>query len=297
MVNEIKLGLGNPPYPIYLYVDKLEVEGRVYGWYNYDFNKDKQIPVPYKALTGYICELKLTGKEFKGKDNLKLDVVVCADELYVIRSGIETNFSKSFLLAASLVEDFSKPLQIVANPGDENVVFCSLYDATTKAKIRYQWNPTADWGSIIENIQLKMGSVKYDLDFDEDAVDPSSKPVTKPQPSTQPKAPASAAHPHDVRVKQVRILTDYPVDLIRKWLQSQGVNYPSQLSAQRVDELIKTICLGWAANHHFDLDPNYIELSYREQVIDTIASGVPEIQAIQQWMNYVAGLRTPAGVR
>ncbi|RCJ32124.1 hypothetical protein A6769_28625 [Nostoc punctiforme NIES-2108] len=58
----------------------------------------------------------------KGKDNLKLDIVVSADELYVVRTGIETNFAKSFLLAASLVQDFSKPLIIVANAGDENTI-------------------------------------------------------------------------------------------------------------------------------------------------------------------------------
>lgn len=70
---EIKLGLGNPPQPIYLYVKKLEVDGRIYAWYNCEIEQDKKIPVSQRALTGYVLELRLTDKDFKGKDNLKLD--------------------------------------------------------------------------------------------------------------------------------------------------------------------------------------------------------------------------------
>ncbi|MHC5771937.1 MAG: hypothetical protein ACYTXI_41750 [Nostoc sp.] len=110
MVTEIKLGLCNPPEPIYLYVKNAELGGESYLWYHYDIDREKTIPVSQKALTGYLSELRFTTKEFKGKDNLKLDIVVSADEVYVIRSGVETNFTKSFLLAASLIQDFSKPL-------------------------------------------------------------------------------------------------------------------------------------------------------------------------------------------
>ncbi|AUB41975.1 hypothetical protein COO91_08070 [Nostoc flagelliforme CCNUN1] len=107
-----------------------------------------------RALTGYLSELRLTTKEFKGKDNLKLDIVVSADELYVIRTGVETNFAKSFLLAASLIQDFSKPLIIVANAGDENTVFCNLYDAASKTKIYREWSRDLDWATIIRDIQI-----------------------------------------------------------------------------------------------------------------------------------------------
>lgn len=133
---EIKLGLCNPPQPIYLYVKKLEVDGRIYAWYNCEIEQDKKISVSQRALTGYVSELRLTDKDFKGKDNLKLDIVVQADEIYIVRSGIETNFAKSFLLAASVVKDFTQPLIIVATPGDENSVFCNLYDTLTKTRIR-----------------------------------------------------------------------------------------------------------------------------------------------------------------
>ncbi|MCG6138899.1 MAG: hypothetical protein MET45_30665 [Nostoc sp. LLA-1] len=69
---------------------------------------------------------------------------------------------------------------------------------------------------------------------------------------------------------------------------------PSQLPITKVDELVKSICLAWAADK---LDPNHAATSYQQQVLNTVASGVPEIQAIQQWINYVAGLKTPVSSR
>jgi hypothetical protein len=156
MNNEIKLGLCNPPEPVYLYVKNGELSGESFLWYHYDIDKEKTIPVQQRGLTGYLSELRITTKEFKGKDNIKLDIVVAADEVYVIRTGVETNFAKTFLLSASLVQDFSKPLIIAVTSGEENTVFCRLYDAATKVRIRREWNPNADWGSIICEIQSRL---------------------------------------------------------------------------------------------------------------------------------------------
>jgi hypothetical protein len=164
MVTEIKLGLCNPPEPIYLYVKNGELSGESYLWYRYDIDKDKTIPVQQRGLTGYLSELRLKTKEYKGKDNIKLDIVMAADEVYIIRTGIETNFAKTFLLAASVVQDFSKPLIIAATAGEESVVFCRLYDAATKVKIRREWNPNADWASFISEIQSRLGGTQKILE-------------------------------------------------------------------------------------------------------------------------------------
>ncbi|WP_306423319.1 hypothetical protein [Nostoc favosum] len=202
MVTEIKLGLCNPPEPIYLYVKNAELSGESYLWYHYNIDKDKTIPVLEKGLTGYISELRLTTKEFKGKDNIKLDIVVRADEVYIVRTGIETNFAKSFLLAASSVQDFEKPLIIAVTAGEENVVFCRLYDAVTKVRIRREWDKDADWATIIHDIQTCLGG------------NSSTTPST-PKLSVVPQP----VHPHDLRVKNIRTLLDYPLDLVREWLQ------------------------------------------------------------------------------
>jgi hypothetical protein len=265
MVTEIKLGLCNPPEPIYLYVNQGEVDGESYVWYKFNISQDKKIPVPQRALTGYLSELRLTTKEFKGKDNLKLDIVVSADELYVIRTGIETNFAKSFLLAASLIQDFSKPLIIVANAGDENTVFCNLYDAATKTKIYREWNRDLDWATIIHDIQILL------------AGNSSTTPST-PKLSVVPQP----VDPQDLRVKQIRTLLDYPLDLVKEWLQFQNVSNPSQLDISKIDSLVKTMCLAWAADKCEY--PNETESLYQKQVIDAVGNGADELAAINAWM-------------
>lgn len=275
MTTEIKLGLCNPPDPIYLFVNQGEVDGESYVWYKFNINQDKKIPVPQRALTGYLSELRLTTKEFKGKDNLKLDIVISADELYIIRTGVETNFAKGFLLAASLIQDFSKPLIIVANAGEENTVFCNLYDAVTKTNIYREWSRDLDCATIIRDIQILL------------AGNSSTTPST-PKLSVVPQP----VHPQDLRVKNIRTLLDYPLDLVKEWLQFQDVDRPSLLDTSQINELIKTMCLAWAAGKCEY--PNHAESSYQNQVIDAVASGADELTAINGWMQQLQAVKTGA---
>ncbi|MBW4458453.1 MAG: hypothetical protein KME55_41005 [Nostoc indistinguendum CM1-VF10] len=279
MIAEIKLGLCNPPEPIYLFVNQGEVDGESFVWYKFNINQDKKIPVPQRALTGYLSELRLTTKEFKGKDNLKLDIVVSADELYVVRTGIETNFAKSFLLAASLVQDFSKPLIIVANAGDENTVFCNLYDAASKTKIYREWSRDLNWATIIRDIQSLLGATSNSI---------SETPLTPPKLSVVPQS----VHLQDLRVKNIRTLLDYPLDLVREWLQFQDTNSPSELHISKIDELVKTMCLAWAADKCEY--PNHTESLYQKQVVDAVTSGMDELTAISAWMQQVQAVKTGA---
>lgn len=50
-----------------------------------------------KGLTVYLSDIKLTTKEFRDRDNIKLEIVVRADEIYIVRTGIETNFIRGCL--------------------------------------------------------------------------------------------------------------------------------------------------------------------------------------------------------
>ncbi|MBD2536108.1 hypothetical protein H6G97_45060 [Nostoc flagelliforme FACHB-838] len=279
MIAEIKLGLCNPPEPVYLYVNQGEVDGESFVWYKFNISQEKKILLSQRALTGYLSELRLTTKEFKGKDNLKLDIVVSADELYVVRTGIETNFAKSFLLAASLVQDFSKPLIIVANAGDENTVFCNLYDAVTKSRIEREWSRDLDWATIIRDIQSLLGKTSSSI---------PEPPLTPPKLSVVPQA----VHPQDLRVKNIRTLLDYPLDLVKEWLQFQDVDRPSLLDTHQINELIKNMCLAWAAGKCDH--PNHAESSYQKLVVDAVASGMDELTAIKTWMQQVQAVKIGA---
>lgn len=92
-------------------------------------------------------------------------------------------------------------------------------------------------------------------------------------------------HPQDLRVKQIRTLLDYPVELIKEWLQFQDVERPSQLEVSTVNQLVKDMCLAWAAGK-FD-HPNHAINSYQKHVITVIAQGADELEAIKQWMSHV----------
>ncbi|QFS50912.1 hypothetical protein [Nostoc sphaeroides] len=195
--------------------------------------------------------------------------------MYIIRTGVETNFAKSFLLAASLVQDFSKPLIIVANAGDENPVFCNLYDAATKTKIYREWSRDLGWATIIRDIQILL-------------TENSSTTPSTPKLSVVPQP----VHTLDLRIKNIRTLLDYPLDLVREWLQFQDTNSPSKLHISKIDELVKTMCLAWAANKCDH--PHHAESLYQNLVIDAVASGMDELTAINGWMQQLQAVKTGA---
>ncbi|OYD99733.1 hypothetical protein [Nostoc sp. 'Peltigera membranacea cyanobiont' 232] len=81
-----------------------------------------------------------------------------------------------------------------------------------------------------------------------------------------------------MRVKEVRTLLNYPLDLVKEWLHSRNVTSPSELDSVEIDELVKTMCLAWAGNKFGHL--NYAVNSYQKHIVDTVARGVDETTAI-----------------
>ncbi|MFN6474070.1 MAG: hypothetical protein RMY36_030945 [Nostoc sp. SerVER01] len=262
---ELKLGICNLPEPIYLYVNKGDWEGKSYCWYYHDPETKINTPEYSPAICGYLSELRLTPKDFKGKDNMKLDIVLSADKTYIIRSGIETNFTKGFLLAIALVKDLSRPIIIGCSPGEQNTVFCRIYDALTKSKVEVDWNVQTDWASIIKSIQAKLGAIHQ-------------------LPSEQTSLPNKSLN-QDLRIKEIRTLLNYPTNLIVEWLSFQGVKKPSELSPETVDILVRTICLDWAEDKFSH--SSHAANSYNKHVVNAVANGVEELVAIRDWYDYV----------
>lgn len=102
-------------------------------------------------------------------------------------------------------------------------------------------------------------------------VQPTRQTVTSP-----------SIDPKDLRVKEIRILLDYPIDLVKNWLHSHNVNSPSELDSTKIDQLVNNMCLAWAADK-FD-HPNHAANSYQKHVVDAVLRGISEISAIQVWM-------------
>ncbi|MCW5318827.1 ERF family protein [Nostoc sp. KVJ3] len=93
---------------------------------------------------------------------------------------------------------------------------------------------------------------------------------------------APSISPKDLRVKEVRTLLNYPLDLVKEWLHSRNVTSPSELDSVQIDELVKTMCLAWAGNKFGH--PDHAVNSYQRHVIDAVARGVDETRAISDWM-------------
>lgn len=89
-------------------------------------------------------------------------------------------------------------------------------------------------------------------------------------------------NPKDLRVKEVRTLLNYPLDLVKEWLHSRNVTSPSELDSLQIDELVKTMCLAWAGNKFGH--PNHAANSYQKHVVDAVPRGVDETTAISGWM-------------
>jgi AAA domain len=106
----------------------------------------------------------------------------------------------------------------------------------------------------------------------------------EPQLTAQPNV--KVEQNQDLRVKQIRTLLNYPVELVVEWLQFQGVERPNQLEPSQIDELVKTMCLSWGQDKFENSD--FATNSYQKSIVGAIASGIPEIEAIKTWMENIS---------
>lgn len=200
--DDIKLGFGDPPVPTYIYVG--DSGDKDCPWYELDYkNNNKKIPIAHRAVTGKIMGLKLVKKTHKNKDSIKLDISFQAEKRYIIRSGVETYFTRSFLLAAQTMDMTDETVILVASPGsDQSVVFCKLYYAINEERIRTEWDPDCKLHPIVNALQVRMnihpqtleevmsGEEHKDGDDDLSPVDRMIKEDPIPKQTPAPKAAA-----------------------------------------------------------------------------------------------------------
>lgn len=262
---QIQLGLCDPPEAIYIYVGHKEINGETYLWYQYDVEGEALHPIKQRGLTGYLSELRITVKEFKGKENTKLDVVVQADQLYVIRSGLETNFSKTLLLALSCVTDFNQPLTVAVVAGEENVVFARLYDALSKQRLKTEWNANAHWLDLVSQLQQQLGQ---------------SSPGKK-----LPTDDVVASNSNSERVKAIRALTRHSADDVKGVLAHYGTDHPKNLDSLQCDLLIEWLVTGW---YKALKKPGEFPIAeYRDRLTQLRQDGLSEADATKVWMSEI----------
>lgn len=119
----MELGLNNvETVPNYIYVG-----GQNCAWYTVEDREQK--PITVNALTGYLKNVEVKEREYKGNTSLKLILTIETDCTYKVQSGLDTWFSKTILirLAQLTKDEAAQPITIIVNPGEsENVVFAGL---------------------------------------------------------------------------------------------------------------------------------------------------------------------------
>jgi hypothetical protein len=155
----VKLGFGAVPRPQYVFVKK----DNDCCWYMLS-EDNKRIPIYERALTGVITGIevnKIVENSF-GADE-KLNLCILAEQPYIIQSGNDTYFSKSLLLSldALTYEQLRNPLTISVKPGENNVVFCNIYDPVTYRSIGVSWDghKEIDWQALGQRVSLKINGI------------------------------------------------------------------------------------------------------------------------------------------
>lgn len=126
-----RLGFGLVKSRVHVYIG--ETPGSKSPWYTLG-SDEKRTPIESDNLLGIIKAVivKEVNSTSHGSSD-KLMVFVKADKNYVIRSGVDTHFSKSLLghLMHATKEQLAGPLGIIVRPGSENekVSFASVVDS------------------------------------------------------------------------------------------------------------------------------------------------------------------------
>lgn len=160
-MSEVKMGLGAPPDPIYLYIAESEDDqGNPTPWHMYDHDAKKQIPVKERALTGTLTNVRMKmGPEFKGKKPVKIQFQFdTGEQPYVVQSGVDTTFTRGVLLSLEMVDDLSRPLMLVVANGGEKVVFGRIHKGDTKERVQVVWDKERKIFPLVQKIQRVLGT-------------------------------------------------------------------------------------------------------------------------------------------
>ena len=152
---QMKLGFHAPLTKLYIFVKN---EGNCL-WYWLD--DGRKIYIQESALTGVIKSLEVKEASTTHGDRLKLDIELIADRRYVLRSGIDSAFSRGMLMIIAVLSDaqLKCPITLELKPGDEkgNVLVSGRNPETFEPIVTGKWEG-ANWESLLESAIARLGS-------------------------------------------------------------------------------------------------------------------------------------------
>lgn len=153
------LGFGKKQAPTFIFI-RHSPEAL---WYSRDKREAENVPIPERDLTGYIRNVwRYDRLDQTSQENIpKLMLEIHADKHYILQTGLETNFSKSFLagLLELNTEDLREPVTLVVedNAGGRGrpTVFARLELNGVRVKPAFDSSAIPD--ALLEEVQARFG--------------------------------------------------------------------------------------------------------------------------------------------
>jgi hypothetical protein len=271
-----RLGFHPPLTRLYIFIKN---EGNALWYYLEDSQKRY---IPETALTGTLKRLDIKESETSFKTELKADFEIVADRRYVLRSGIETAFTKGMLMVIAALSDerLHRPITLELKAGDEKGnVLVSARDPETFEPIRTGgWDKNTDWNALMNRAIARLGG--------EVQPSPESNHPSQPQPKPQPQPTAAsspALHPeHNSIIKAIRLKTGHTPEQIISWCRQYNASSPADLTPELCQRLAQALALGWGKSKF--QTPELCQTSLEGKVSILTAAGQHWGDAIAAWI-------------
>ena len=179
----MKLGFGASPRGRKVYINHQYPECL---WYFWDHANKTYIPILQESLTGYLKAIYLKDKDYRNKQNPKINFVFdCGDDRYILEVGIDTIPARN-LIDGFAVADLSEPITIEPQAGDKEpqAIFINFYAG--HERLRIESGRDDDFLGLLETVMKRVNGETSQ------AVPPAQSPVSAPRSQVVPPASETA---------------------------------------------------------------------------------------------------------
>ncbi len=149
-----KLGFHPPLTRLYVFVKN---EGNALWYYLDDGHK---VYIQESALTGTLKRLEVKEVQTNFNAEIKADFEIVADRRYVLRSGVDTAFTRGMLMTLAALSDgqLKRPITLELKAGEEKGnVLMSARDPETFEPIKTGTWENADWNDLMNQALTRLG--------------------------------------------------------------------------------------------------------------------------------------------
>lgn len=261
-----KLGFHAPLTRLYVFIKN---EGNALWYYLDDGHK---VYIQESALTGTLKRFEVKEATTSFGSEIKADFEIVADRRYVLRSGVDTAFTKGLLMTIAALSDelLNRPITIELKPGEQKGnVLVSARDPETFEPIKTGSWENANWDELMNQALTRLGGE-----------------VTSPA-APQPPAAKNNNPEHNALIRTIRLKTGHSSDQIVSWCRQHNASSPAELTPDLCHELAEALALGWGKSKF--ATPELCQTSYEGKVNILTTGGMSLGDAIASWIDSVQG--------